>query len=560
MNWILENKKTSCKKLTSRAFCKVKNIFKSKKTKALVIVLFLGCVLLLPGAIAHAWSPIADTFIGGPLLAVKTLMGLLVSAAASLFGAIVDPKNISGSNGILNKQAIKDVWIMVRDTLNMFFILVLLFSAFCTIFQVERWNLKKVWLNILINSLLVNFSFPIARIIIDISNVAMYYFMNNMFSANGQMVSGTKIFADFGSVARLGPLLQPGNFISAPLSYELAIIIFLFIIGMTLLIIAILFVVRLVALALLVMFSPIGFVGYIFPATSEYADKWWKMLFSYSFFAPIMMFMMAVALSVSRAIGDENYAAFVANSGSNTTDADQASFIASAAFFCIPIIILWFGMGIAKSMGIAGADTVVGGAQKFGKWAGKKFSGYNYMKKNYDQFKSKRDERQKEIDKKRFGARWGDKLNEKQDSLIAKIGGERFGKNAASRVKNKHNSVLDEDVKKATENYDTETTDKLKAHLENNVADAMSSREKGVEYMAKYKQFTSDPIRKQEHEAKIREKAQVSAKTTKAYKDAKTESERQAALESHVQTQIAKSYGEMKNNYSKVKAVHSKKS
>ena len=74
---------------------------------------------------------------------VQSLVILLFGAATTLFAWVIDPNNVSGANGMLNKQAVKDVWVMVRDLLNMTFILILLFAAFCTIFQVEKWNLKK---------------------------------------------------------------------------------------------------------------------------------------------------------------------------------------------------------------------------------------------------------------------------------------------------------------------------------------------------------------------------------------------------------------------------------
>lgn len=309
---------------------------------------------------------------------VLELVGWLFAIAATIFAWVVDPANVSGANGMLNKQAVKDVWIMVRDLLNMGFILVLLFAAFGTIFQVDSLNLKKVWLNILINALLVNFSYPIARFIIDISNVAFYYFLNNLFSPNGETaVSGSSIFAGFGNSSNLAGMLAPGDYASHDIAYLIASIVVVFILGMTLMIIAGLFVVRLVALTMLVMFSPIGFVGFILPSTKSYANKWWKNLLNYSFFAPIMIFGMAIALRIMEAMKNENFKSFISNANANAPG-DQANFIAGAAFYFIPIIILWSTIGIAKSSGIEFADKVTGSVKKWGNkianipWAGTK--------------------------------------------------------------------------------------------------------------------------------------------------------------------------------------------
>ncbi|EKE18435.1 MAG: hypothetical protein ACD_9C00337G0001 [uncultured bacterium] len=374
------------------------------------------------------------------LIFVLNLCGWLFGIAATLFAWVIEPSNISGANGVLQKQAVKDVWIMVRDLLNMTFILILLFAAFCTIFQVDKWNLKKVWLNILINALMVNFSYPIARFFIDVSNVAFYYFVNNLFSST-TVVTGSGIFAMFGASSGMGELLAPSRYADFDVAYIIAMIVIVFLMGMTLLVIAALFVVRLIALSMLIMFSPVGFVGYIFPATASYADDWWKKLFSYSFFAPIMIFIMAIALKITEAIGKENMQSFMTNASANAPT-DQASWIANAAFLVIPILILWMGMGVAKSMGIAGADTVVGGAQKFSKWAGMKFSGAGFARDTYKAYRTRRDQAK--------GDKWSNRLGNwagnQQDRLMGTIPG-YTGDHARQRYQSAENARIAEEAK-----------------------------------------------------------------------------------------------------------------
>jgi len=390
MNWIFKNKKMPCEKSTSEFFCKLKNILYSKKTKTILVVLVLVCVFMMPlvndfAQAANTTAPtstqepstnksniLAKYLIGMPLLGVQNLLVLLLTGATTILETMLNPDAMSGKSGLLNSQVVQDIWVMTRDTMNMFFILILLFSAFCTIFQVEKWNLKKVWLAILINALLVNFSFPIARFFIDISNVAMYYFLNNMFTGatSGTAATGSSIAASFGTYSNLSTIFTPTKFADDPIMYELAIIVFTFIFAMTILVLAILFVIRLIALGIIVMFSPIGFVGFIFPDTQKFASDWWSNLFKYAFFGPIMVFMMSVALQISSVISSKTYfdAGAVKNiPGSGGVD---SKFIASIASFSIPIIVLWIGMGISKKMGIAGADMIVGKAQQFSKWVG----------------------------------------------------------------------------------------------------------------------------------------------------------------------------------------------
>lgn len=508
------------------------------------------------------------------LVQVFNLCLLLTGIATTLFAWVINPDNMSGKNGLLNKQAVKDVWIMVRDLLNMTFILILLFAAFCTIFQVEKWNLKKVWLNVLINALMVNFSFPIARFFIDISNVAFYYFVNNLFTSSTS-VSGSSIMASLTSITKISSIFQPANYASYDIAYLVAMIVFTFILGMTMLIIAALFVVRLVALAMLVMFSPIGFVGYVFPATASYANDWWQKLFSYAFFAPVMMFMMAISMRIMEVMGAENFQSFISNATVNAPS-EQSNWIAQSAFFTIPIITLWMGIGIAQKAGVAGAATIVGSVTKGGKWLANRpgaLGGYAWKKTGIPGGVKKGME-----DAKKSGKLFGSSTlgwlakdgTAGREAGIASVMGKKKGDGIRDAYKKagtkSHNTELDEDVKKAIERHDAETTTALKNDLTvgsvlHGQAMNQANRDKGVEYMAKYKQLMSDPIRKQEHEADVRQAALLTAALDPAVAAAHIAGDdvaKTAAIEAHVQQQIASSYGTMKTNFQAVRNAHKK--
>lgn len=310
------------------------------------------------------------------LYAILKVVGWLVLIAVTILKWILD---VNSLKLFLDSSAIRDVWVMTRDFLNIGFIFVLLFSAFCTIFQVEKYHIKSILFKLVLMALLVNFSFPISRFIIDVSNVMMYWLLNNVFSG---ISDGAGIFASISKGTDISNLLLPKSLDSYDISYIIAAIIFSFIFGITLLIIAVMFVIRLVALAVLVMFSPVGFAAAAFPMVSQYSSKWWDALFKYSFFAPIMVFMLAVSLKMMEAIGAQNQSQngglsgmYEAASSQTTGGTDIASFIAQAAFFTIPIIILWIGMGIAQTLSIAGAGAVTGKGRQFAKWAGKSWGG-----------------------------------------------------------------------------------------------------------------------------------------------------------------------------------------
>lgn len=292
------------------------------------------------------------------LYGVLQLVGLLVGIAGSLFDWVVRPENLTG---ILNKQSIVAVWTLVRDLLNMLFIMVLLWSAFGTIFQTGT-HIKNIWFKVLLNALLVNFSYPISRFIIDLGNITMYYFLNQVFDRS----SG--FFANISNYSGIQNILVPGNYAQYEISYLIAAIIFVFIFGITMFVFALLFVIRLVALAILIMFSPIGFVGYIFPSLNSYAKKYWDQLIKYTMAGPILTFFMIVSFKIMQEMSEKNVmGTFISAAKNGAVDTAQANWVAGAAFFTIPIVLLWAGIGVSLE-GIKFSTKIQGYAGKIADW------------------------------------------------------------------------------------------------------------------------------------------------------------------------------------------------
>lgn len=304
------------------------------------------------------------------ILVMFKFAGWLLILSSSIFSWIIDTNNIKYI--ISDNTAIYSSWTFVRDILNMAFIMMLLFSAFCTIFQVESYNYKKMLWKIVLMALLVNFSFPIARFIIDASNILMYSLMKPLFETGG---TGTPAFNSIGIITEgsgLNALIKDDtrNITNTLL---LANTVLIFMLAITFLAIGILLLIRLIALAILIIFSPIAFVGSIMPGVSSYASQWWDNLFKYSFFGPIMIFGISIAVKLMtdtanmEKIRALSKSAATAQVGSQATD---PTFLGQIGIAAIPIVLLWMVMGVAQKMSIAGAGAVMGAAQKAMKWSG----------------------------------------------------------------------------------------------------------------------------------------------------------------------------------------------
>lgn len=303
------------------------------------------------------WDPLVGpigAIFKGLLVIILVFVGFLLSVAGVIFRWIVQVGNMQA---IIDGPNVYAAWQQVRDIVNIAFIIVLLYSAFCTILQIESYNYKKILLKLVIMALLVNFSFPITRFIIDTSNVLMYTFISALLPNLNSPNAG--LFAAISNNSITGILNQGPNADSVSL---IASIVFVFILAITLLAIAILFVIRTIVLAILIIFSPIAFVGSIISLPGAGTGKWWTYLFQYSFFGPIMIFMLYIATQIM--------AASVTISGQlpgiAQSDSINTSLVASVSFFAVPIVILWLGMGVAQKFSIAGAGTVMSAAKKWG--------------------------------------------------------------------------------------------------------------------------------------------------------------------------------------------------
>ncbi len=310
------------------------------------------------------------------LYAVFTLVSYPVTWSAMLLGLTVDPVAF---NTMFTMPAIYLLWQMVRDFFNLFFILTLLFIAFATIFQIDSFNYKKSLGKLLLMALLVNFSFPIARFVIDVANVPMYFFMESIFSnpADAKAENVTKRFLGTSNLEKL--ILGKENFKVSDIKGDSQIttkllvgIIFMFLFGVSLLVLAILFLIRSLMLVVLIIFSSVGFAGMVIPGFRSYATKWWDNLLKYAFFGPAAMLMMLVSLKFLEGFTGPGGIGNPTTIANNSSATGGGTYLAAMVAVIAPIVMIWMSIIVAQNSGIAGAREVGASAQKFSKWAGRK--------------------------------------------------------------------------------------------------------------------------------------------------------------------------------------------
>ncbi len=299
--------------------------------------------------------------------AILGLVSFIITIGAVLLSFVLNPVAVTG---LFNLSAVYTLWRMVRDFFNLFFILTILFIAFATIFQVQAYNYKKLLWNLILMALLTNFSFPIARFLIDAGNVPMYFFLNSLSAdktkSAGDAISSTA-FKTSGIVNNILKDADKSYFVqhgsTDQIKDMLIAIVFIFIFGFSLIALGALLFVRILVLVALIIFSPIGFVGTAIPGLQKFSGQWWDNFLKYIIFGPTSALMLLVSVKVMSEFNSSSARTQLDNIAKNIGGIN----VASAVTTMLPVIFIWMSIAVMGSSGIAGASAVAGTAKKFSK-------------------------------------------------------------------------------------------------------------------------------------------------------------------------------------------------
>jgi hypothetical protein len=346
-------------------------------------VFFFCAVFWLVPNVSFAAEKGGGAFFGAVLNGIKgavewilytlifTPLTWLVSVAVALFSFAVNADLISGPTGLLNHPEIYELWKFIRDFCNIFFILMLLIGAFAMVFQLSSYNAKKTLLSIILMALFVNFSFPLSRVLIDVSNVPTYFFVQQILGSSGGSSVADVASKSFLSASNMERLLLPNGEAGSTVSSLIVAIVFMFLFGVSLTILAVLFVIRVVSLVVLVIFSPIGFMKFM-PGLSGYADEWWKKLIGNLIFAPAAMLMLLVSIRFANVM--QSYNTTLSSEASAVSgDAGLTVIFSTMLKSAIPIILIMMTISVALSSKVAGVGIAKKASDKLMGW-GKKAS------------------------------------------------------------------------------------------------------------------------------------------------------------------------------------------
>src|SRR3989344_1574414 len=215
-------------------------------------------------------------------------------------------------------------WSTVRDLANMFFIFILIYTAFEIMFQAESAGTMRRIALIIIMALLINFSFFITRVVIDTGNILGLQFYNaiQVTGENGQPAyigNGTKdlSFAVMNAVnvQKLYSTQEfktwndnnKGGFLTTVITLSFIYITLgimyglLFVVFLTA---GVKFMMRVVGLWFVIISAPLAFVARTLTKTEPYYKQWQGYLVKFSLYPAVFLFMYYILVSFMNQLGN----------------------------------------------------------------------------------------------------------------------------------------------------------------------------------------------------------------------------------------------------------------
>jgi len=276
------------------------------KVGLLIVLILLGTTVATHPAYAQNPDWIDKTILWFAELALG-----IASFLATLVIKIIDAMlPVMTYNNFTNAPVVNAGWAIMRDTVNMFFVIVLIVIAFGTIFKEDKFKWSQNVPRLLIFAIVINFSKTLCGLMIDFGQVIMLTFANALTQiAAGnfvQLLGFTDIYA-IGTNNSTYQAVQDGSG-NGPATWSWlfaglgAVVLMLGILGVMMILFAIL-VYRVIMLWILIVMAPLAwFVGGTgdLLQSSAYKD-WWTRFKCLVVIGPVLTFFLWLTLAVAGA-------------------------------------------------------------------------------------------------------------------------------------------------------------------------------------------------------------------------------------------------------------------
>lgn len=326
---------------------------------------------------------------------------------------------VGNYNQFLASTAVTTGWVVVRDFVNMFFVLVLLAIAIGTILQQQNYHYSQTLPKFLAAAILVNFSKTICGIAIDAAQVVMMTFMGAISAAGGGNFA--VLIGLHGLLKTIGERANPFSGTEAATGMLLAFF-YVVVAFIVVVIMVVMLVIRIVALWFLIILSPAAFFLMSLPNDRGYFSKWLEQFTNYLLLGPVMAFFLWLSLTVVAAnqegINDGSQIYIASELGLELSDkpgwAGEKQFgdlggsmigtLGGTAGYLLGIAMLMGSLMAAQQLASVGGNVAGAGAAFAKDWmVGKRgpFSPFRGLRETVSGVMARREERRKERVKER---------------------------------------------------------------------------------------------------------------------------------------------------------------
>lgn len=297
--------------------------------------------------------------IGWLVCPVMNFVAGINDAAYSAISGFLDIKPAILSDG--NNSGAKQGWEFFRNIANAIFAVIFLWIIFSQISNVgvSNYGIKKILPRLIIGALLVNLSYYLCQIFVDLSNILGHTLKDALESGAGEIGANSEA-TGLGSeiIAKILGLTGAGLFIALAVGLPTLAAGFLAI--MTVFIIL---VVRQAGIILLIAMSPMAFAAWLLPNTEDLFKKWIKMFRGLLLVFPI--------ISLLYGAGKLAGAVLASNATVDPNNPDETMQLVALAATTIPLIATPFVLqNSLSSLGSIGAKIGKMSANAHSRFAG----------------------------------------------------------------------------------------------------------------------------------------------------------------------------------------------
>ncbi|MDD5626723.1 MAG: hypothetical protein PHW01_01760 [Patescibacteria group bacterium] len=266
------------------------------------------------------------------------------------------------------------VWRFLRDFSNMFFIVVLLYIAFCTVLGIQERSLKKMLPGFLAGVVLINFSKVLCGVAVDFSQILSDIFLN----LNPNKIAPIKALfgaAGLGGLFGVDRLAGSTDFttLASVLGAQILMILYMLsaviVYGATALLLA----VRIVVLLLMTAISPLIYLA-MAVGQKKIVSGFWNTFLRTAFFAPVMIFCITLSVIVLSADLDAHFKSKAGTLESLLSEGEALRRLpaqgASPQVFMkllFAVAFMMAGLYVARKASVMGASGILQGANKLWK-------------------------------------------------------------------------------------------------------------------------------------------------------------------------------------------------